>query len=244
MTGPELRQRIREDIGRLRRYGALPSGRYGFVHGKFALSGGDPKYCRILDEIDILAETGCYADFTFGALGSAAQPRQVNSIYYPVSDGTSKSYDAGPEATVGQGRDGLLIVPGPMCFGLFPRVLDDGNVGPHYPPSPRRITRWLKAHVHVRGRPNWIFIKVYAHSARDADRAYLFDGPVQGLWQALEDRLKAPDARLHYVTAREACNIIKAAEAGRDGDPNDYRDFLIPAPASGAARGEEASWWV
>lgn len=37
---------------------------------------------------------------------------------------------------------------------------------------------------------------------------------------------------LHYVSAREAYNIAKAAEAGREGDPNDYRDFLLPPPRS------------
>jgi hypothetical protein len=30
------------------------------------------------------------------------------------------------------------------------------------------------------------------------------------------------------VTAREAYNIAKAAEAGAAGNPNDYRNFLIP----------------
>jgi hypothetical protein len=33
--------------------------------------------------------------------------------------------------------------------------------------------------------------------------------------------------RLHYVTAREAYNIVKAAEAGLTGNPDDYRDYLI-----------------
>jgi hypothetical protein len=37
---------------------------------------------------------------------------------------------------------------------------------------------------------------------------------------------------LHYVTAREAYNIAKAAEAGHAGDPNDFRDFVIPPPAN------------
>jgi hypothetical protein len=38
------------------------------------------------------------------------------------------------------------------------------------------------------------------------------------------------DWRLHYVSAREMYNIVKAAEAGRAGDPGQYRDFLIPRP--------------
>ena len=33
---------------------------------------------------------------------------------------------------------------------------------------------------------------------------------------------------LHYVTAREMYNIIKAAEAGKKGNPATYRDYLIP----------------
>jgi hypothetical protein len=30
----------------------------------------------------------------------------------------------------------------------------------------------------------------------------------------------------HYVTARELVNIVHAAEAGKEGNPGDYRDFL------------------
>jgi hypothetical protein len=44
-----------------------------------------------------------------------------------------------------------------------------------------------------------------------------------------------PPFRLHYVTAREAYNIARAAEAGHSGDPNDYRDFLVPPPANRVA---------
>jgi hypothetical protein len=33
--------------------------------------------------------------------------------------------------------------------------------------------------------------------------------------------------KLHYVSAREMYNIIKAAEAGMTGDPGNYRDFII-----------------
>lgn len=35
---------------------------------------------------------------------------------------------------------------------------------------------------------------------------------------------------LHYVTAREVYNIIKAAEAGLTGNPHDYRDYELPRP--------------
>lgn len=39
---------------------------------------------------------------------------------------------------------------------------------------------------------------------------------------------------LHYVTARETYNIIKAAEAGCQGNPHDYRDYALPPPGTAA----------
>jgi hypothetical protein len=35
---------------------------------------------------------------------------------------------------------------------------------------------------------------------------------------------------LHYVTAREVYNIVKAAEAGKQGNPAQWRDFILPPP--------------
>jgi hypothetical protein len=35
---------------------------------------------------------------------------------------------------------------------------------------------------------------------------------------------------LHYVSAREMYNIVKAAEAGKTGSPGLYRDFVLAKP--------------
>jgi len=231
-----IREQIMQDIGRLQQCGAMSGGRYGFVHGMFALAGGDDRYCRAPNEIDVLLETGCYADFSFPSLGTPAQPRQVNSIFYARSNGRPKPYDTGPDAAVGQKHEGLLIVPGPMCIGLFPRLMDDAHVEPHHLPHPRRIARWVSAHVHVRGRPNWVFISVHSHTAKEDAQDALFAGPMQNLWQAMEQRFRGSNARLHYLTAREAYNIIKAAEAGHDGNPGDYRNFEIGPPLNRTRR--------
>jgi hypothetical protein len=50
--------------------------------------------------------------------------------------------------------------------------------------------------------------------------------------EAMQTHWNRPPFRLHYVTAREAYNIVKAAEAGKAGDPNAYRDFEVPPPAN------------
>lgn len=226
----EIRKQIITDIGDMQAMGAIPSGRYGFVHGMFALAGGHPRYCKAVHELDVLMETGCYADFTFPALWTPAQPQQVNSIYYAHSTGQPKPYDTGIPVAVGDEPSGLMIFQGPLWTGWSRQLFDDAHVAASVPPYPRRINRWLQAHVHVAGRPNWVFIAVYSHSATETNREMLFSGPMQRLWRSLEKRFKIDRARLHYVTAREAFNIVKAAEAGCDGNPNDFRDFLIPSP--------------
>jgi hypothetical protein len=40
---------------------------------------------------------------------------------------------------------------------------------------------------------------------------------------------------LHYVTAREMFNIAAAAMDGSEGNPNDYRDYLLAPPPAARA---------
>ena len=225
----QIRAQIIQDIEQLRSIGAVTSG-YGFVHGVYALAAGELRYCLANNELDVLMETGCYADFTFPNIGTPSQPSQVNSIYYAVSTGKPKPYDRGLPAQVGTHRKGLLMIQGPMWAGLAWMVLDDANLSIEQPPEPRRIERWLSGHVHVKGKPNWVFISVHTHSATEYAQEMLFDGALQETWQALENKFKKKNWRLHYVTAREAYNIIKAAEAGLNGNLNNYRDYAIPPP--------------
>ena len=61
---------------------------YGFIHGNWALDNSRPdgRWCGVNNELDVLRETGCYADFTFPSAPSPTQPRKINSIYYAVDD--------------------------------------------------------------------------------------------------------------------------------------------------------------
>ena len=65
-------------------------------------------------------------------------------------------------------------------------------------------------------------------------RASFLGQTTDDMFGAMEYWWKRPPYRLHYVTAREAFNIAKAAEAGHSGNPDDYRDFLHPKPANRA----------
>ena len=77
-----------------RRHGLLPRHRetgaiaYGFIHGNWALDNSRPdgRWCGVNNELDILRETGCYADFTLPSAPSPTQTRKINSIYYATDD--------------------------------------------------------------------------------------------------------------------------------------------------------------
>src|SRR5207249_9682648 len=84
-------------------------------------------------------------------------------------------------------------------------------------------------HVHVKGRPEWVFVKVSCHGAEDRSRDSLLGVTADEMYTDLEKECRDRSGyRLHYVTARELYNIIKAAEAGLTGDPGQYRNYVIP----------------
>jgi hypothetical protein len=64
------------------------------------------------------------------------------------------------------------------------------------------------------------------------NRASFLSAACDATFSAMEHWWTRPPFRLHYVTAREAFNIVKAAEAGHSGNPDDFRDFVLPPPAN------------
>jgi len=95
------------------------------------------------------------------------------------------------------------------------------------------VDAWVKTAVHVEGRPDWVFVKVHTHGTQEHDMDTLLGEPVEAMHAYLEDRYNDGERHvLHYVTAREAYNIVKAAEAGLQGDPGQYRDHVLPPPRS------------
>jgi hypothetical protein len=244
-TPGSLRARIEGSFENFNKHGALitrgePGFRtYGFIHGNMALdnSMGDPRWCGVNNELEILQETGCYADFSMPTAPARSQTRKINAVYYAVDNPNApKSHNTGADVEVGK-RDpeGLLIVQGPLAldwrhrkWGLLPHI-DNGEIMEHYPATPDRIMRWVRLGIHVKARPEWVIVKVSAHGAEDRHFPALLGAAADNMYTYLETQWRTgDDYRLHYVTARELYNIIKAAEAGRDGDPGRYRDFLIP----------------
>ena len=229
------------------RHDALPrdpiSGQpqWTFIHGNWALDNSHPegRWCGVNGELAVLREEGCYADFTLPSAPSPCQTSTINSIYYAASDpARSKSHDRGVEVRVGGSASGdLMLIQGPLGlqwsnrkFGLMPRI-ENGDIRASSPPSAERIASWVGAGIHVRGRPEWVFVKIHTHGAQDMDADTLLGEPMHRAFTELETRYNDGKRwKLHYVSAREMYNIAKAAEAGLDGDPGAYRDHLVARP--------------
>jgi hypothetical protein len=243
-TSESLRRDLRATLaeyhawGLLLESGAEPRTSFGFIHGDWALDnscGG--KYCGVDDELTILQELGCWGDLTMPS-ANECQTRKINSIYYAVDDPTKpKSHDWGVDARVAcPDPPGLFMMQGPLAINWgapgYPRIengsLTAGNWG-----RPDRIARWLDCHVHVQGRPEWVFVKLHAHGAVERDFDTLLGEKAFELHRVLNERYDdGRRYRLHYVTAREAYNIAKAAEHGHGGDPSAYRDFRLAPNAT------------
>ncbi|MRR55625.1 MAG: hypothetical protein EG822_14150 [Deltaproteobacteria bacterium] len=92
----------------------------------------------------------------------------------------------------------------------------------------KKIDSWIDSNIHVDGRPEWVFVKVYTHGTQS--RKIIFSSVVDEMFSYLEKKYGQGDYRLHYVTAREAYNIVRAAEGGEIGDPSEYYNYSIKSP--------------
>ncbi len=117
-------------------------------------------------------------------------------------------------------------------------MLDVGAIdgSPGYAPVLRRFQGWVDARIAVRGRPEWVFVKVHTHGAPERNAATLLGPGMTALHDAINREFNDGQRyRLHYVTARELFNIVRAAEAGETGNPGDYRDYVLPPPQTAGA---------
>jgi hypothetical protein len=244
-TASILRDKIRLYLDQFAGHGHLsrdPDGRlrYAFIHGNWCLANAraDGRWCGVDEELPLLHETGCYADFTFPAAPDESQPAIVNQIYWPEGDlARRRAYESGTPAGIGTRRsDRILMIEGPLALALRPgRLLapriEYAAVTADDPATPARVRTWVRQGIGVVGRPEWVFVKVHTHGAQDRQAASLLGADGEALHAELTSRYN--DGRrwiLHYVTAREMYNIAIAAVDGRAGDPNAYRDYVLPPP--------------
>lgn len=211
---------------------------YAFIHGDWALDNArNNQFCGVNNEISILKETGCYADFTFPSPNEAS-PELINTIFYAKDDPTKpKSHNTGERVTLKSRCDpeNLMIVQGPL-YPYFKdqkltklRVSGDEIAGSP-PLTPDRIDACIRTSISIKGKDDWIFVKMHTHGATDGDA--VLGQEMDNIFTYLETKYNdSKNYCLHYVTARETYNIIKAIENGEPcTDPSLYRDYLVSKP--------------
>ncbi len=210
---------LRQEHGLLHEVGGRI--RFGFIHGNWALDNSRPdgRWCGLNDEIEILRDLGCYADFTMPSGSSPTQSRMLNTIYWCADDPTQpKSYDTGTPLRPGQAIAGdLLMIPGP--FGvrwterLLPR-LESGEISASDPPTASRIRLWFELAPEIEGD---VFIKLYTHGAQEKNSAMLLGGGLEGLFRAFTAEACRRTCQFFFVTAWQMYLAIDAVR--RQVDP-------------------------
>lgn len=241
-TSATLLAKLRSAIADFQRYGFLKTAdgqtHFAFVHGNWGLDNSNgPIMCGVQDEIRMLKELGCFADFTFPSVYENSQPPSVNTIYAAKDDPGAKSYARRlPLASLKNGQADLMIFEGPLVYAPSSSLrrlfldLDDGNIHAAAPASPTRVDRWIRANVHVPERPDWVFIKLFSHGITDEGDIEATTGVAFGDTLSYLERTYNDGRRyvLHYITAREAYNLARAASEGLTGEPSLYLDAYIP----------------
>lgn len=210
--------------------------RYAFVHGNWALANsGGGRCCGVDEEMQILADTGCFADFTLPSAPNAAQVSKINLLYECGLPLTSRA----PHRRAKPLRSGFppttfpLIIEGPLLMdfgqhenGRLSVKIENAAVTGLNPPSLRRLQLWMRAAITVGGRPDWLFIKLHCHGMDPRDESSMIGESAQRFMADLSGWVREnPTNRLHFATGREMVNIALAAADGKEGNPSDYRDY-------------------
>lgn len=211
--------------------------RYAFVHGNSALAnsaGG--RNCGVDSEMQVLATTGCYADFTLPSVPDQSQVPKINSIYQcgkPLEQACP--HRSGHDLKVGDKPILPIIINGPLVFDWTRRVhglpvprVDDGSLAHNYTLNMSRFRRWQSAQIGVKGRPEWIFIKLHCHAFFEHDQeAMMGDEMRRFMTEVLELGDATGRFKLHFASAREVFNMVMAALEGEQGDPGQFRDYRM-----------------
>jgi hypothetical protein len=192
---------------------------FGFIHGNWALdnSGPNGRNCGLNNEITLLRDLGCYADFTMPSGNSPTQSRMVNSIYWVTDDPLRpRSFDHGVPVRPGVQTTGdLLMITGPIGIRWTERLkprLETGEVAGQDWPTEYRIRRWLELAPRI---GNNIFIKLYSHGCQERNyKPLLLEGCLDRLYDLLPKVCRRYGHELRYVTTWEMRQAVDAAILG------------------------------
>jgi hypothetical protein len=141
----------------------------------------------------------------------------------------------GPDLKIGDRLNLPIILGGPLIvdlsrrkFGLPVPRLDTGVLSQKYPLNVDRLDRWRSAAISVRGRPDWVFVKLYCHGFFPEDESVVIGEDLRKFFaNVIELGERTGEFKVHFATAREAFNMVQAAVEGYDDQPGQYRDYAL-----------------
>lgn len=233
----EFRDTLARKHGALSYFNDSSTPRYAFVHGNFALANSaNGAACGVDSEMQVLAETGCYADMTLPTgYFHPAQIAKINSVYecsLPLSE--KAPHRRGRDLRRGNPPSVLpIMVQGPLMLDFdSPNrsrrfSIENGALTGANPPTLFRLRLWKRAAIRVAGRPDWLFIKLHCHSMDPTQHNAVMGDAMRGFLSRFVEGANQRREILHFVSAREMVNIILAACDGREGNPGQYRDYRL-----------------
>ncbi len=211
---------------------------YAFVHGNLALAnscGG--RFCGVDNEMEILRDTGCYADMTLPSAPDQSQVAVINQVYECALPMNEPVPHRRGQRVAANGKQSQLplIFTGPLVFNWTRRIkglpvprIDDGALAANQPLDAARFNRWRSANVTVAGKSDWAFVKLYCHGFFDHDQSVCIgDDAKRFFGEIVEESEKTGAFTVHFTSAREAFNIALAAIDGKVGSPNAHRDYRL-----------------
>jgi hypothetical protein len=195
---------------------------FGFIHGNWALDNARPdgRWCGLDNELTLLRELGCYADFTLPAAPDPSQAGPVNTIYWATDDPERpRSHATGVPVVPGRPASGdLLMIPGPLGLDWTDRRpwkprLDTGELAAQTPKGRHRVALWLKVAPRLADE---VFVKLFAHGAQERHSATLLGGDLDRLFTHIRETCVEGGIEFRYVTAwemRQAVDRVVSAGA-------------------------------
>ena len=137
-----------------------------------------------------------------------------------------KSHNTGVPVRAGETSGGdLLMIPGPLAlnwssrkFGVLPR-LETGELAASNPVTRQRVRLWLKYAPRV---GDDLFIKLFAHGARENNAAKLLERDLDLTFQFLREECAHQGSALRYVTAWQMREAVECARLLRELSTTDH----------------------
>ena len=195
---------------------------FGFIHGNWALDNGRPdgRWCGVNDEITLLRDLGCYADFTMPAAPDPAQGGPVNTIFRVTDDPRRpRSYETGVPVVPGTLAVGdLTLITGPLGVlwrpeGRWTPRFDTGELASYARPTLERIRLWLSVAPRIAEHS---FVKLFAHGAQEDNAAALLGGDLERLYGGLRQSLLRSGHAAAVLTAWEMWRAVESLREGRE----------------------------